>query len=173
MISTKSFKWSLWGIFVILVIAQACKINYSFTGASISPEVKTFTVYYMPNRAPLVNPSLSQQLTEALQEKLTRQTSLDMINDGGDLEFEGQITDYSTQPMNISEGDASAQTRLTVKISVKYTNNTNHDEDWDKAFTAFEDYDSSRPLSAVEDELMTEIIEKLVEDVFNSSIANW
>lgn len=152
---------------------QSCKVSYSFTGASISPEVKTFTVYYFPNRSRLVNPNLSQQMTEALQDKLLRQTSLDQLEENGDLEFEGQITGYDTRPMNISEGDLAAQTRLTVTVKVKYTNNINHDDDWEKSFSAYEDFDGNKTLSSVEDELIEAILEKLTEDIFNASIANW
>lgn len=148
-------------------------MSYSFTGASISPDVKTFSVYYFPNRARLVNPNLSQQITEALQDKLLRQTSLDQLEDSGDLEFEGQITGYDTRPMNISEGDLAAQTRLTVSVKVKYTNNKNRDDDWEKTFSAYEDFSSTEILSNVEDQLMIEIIEKITDDIFNASIANW
>lgn len=152
---------------------QSCKVSYSFTGAAISPEVKTFSVYYFPNRARLINPNLSQQITEALQDKLLRQTSLDQVDERGDLEFEGQITNYDTRPMNISEGDLAAQTRLTVSVKVKYTNNINHDDDWEKTFSAYEDFDSNEILSDVEDALVEEILKQLTEDVFNASIANW
>lgn len=167
-----------WMLVILLVVAgsglfQSCKVSYSFTGASLSPLVKTFTVYYFPNRARLINPNLSQQLTEGLQDKLLRQTSLDLVEERGDLEFEGQITGYDTRPMNISQGDQAAQTRLTVTVRVKYTNNLNHDEDWEKTFTAYEDYDARKILSEVEDELVEAILEKLTEDIFNASIANW
>ncbi|TDO03322.1 LptE family protein [Sunxiuqinia elliptica] len=167
-----------WMLVIVLVVAgsglfQSCKVSYSFTGASLSPLVKTFTVYYFPNRARLINPNLSQQLTEGLQDKLLRQTSLDLVEERGDLEFEGQITGYDTRPMNISQGDKAAQTRLTVTVRVKYTNNLNHDEDWEKTFTAYEDFEANRILSDVEDELIETILEKLTEDIFNASIANW
>lgn len=152
----------------------ACSINYGFVTKSIDyDKVKTFSVYYFPNRARLVNPNLSQQITESLQDKLLRQTSLDQLQEGGDLEFEGQITGYDTRPMNISEGDFAAQTRLTVTVKVKYTNNTNRDDDWEKTFSAYEDFDATRILSDVEDELMEEILEKIIEDIFNASIAKW
>ncbi|MGQ7868400.1 LptE family protein [Sunxiuqinia sp. sy24] len=154
-------------------LLQSCKVSYSFTGASISPEVKTFSVYYFPNRARLINPNLSQQMTEALQDKLLRQTSLNQQEESGDLEFEGQITNYETRPMNISQGDLASQTRLTVSVKVKYTNNANHDEDWEKTFSAYEDFDSNQILSSVEDELVIAILDKLTEDIFNASIANW
>lgn len=170
--NTKSLLLALCFVLAGSGLFQSCKI-YSFTGASISPNVKTFSVYYFPNRARLINPNLSQQLTEALENKLLRQTSLNQIEENGDLEFEGQITNYDTRPMNIKEGDLAAQTRLTVTIKVKYTNNTNHDEDWEKSFSAYEDFNSDRILSDVEEDLMVEILEKLTEDIFNASIANW
>lgn len=171
--STKSLLLALLFMLSGSVLLQSCKIGYSFTGASLSSEVKTFSVYYFPNRARLINPNLSQQITEALQDKLLRQTSLNQVDENGDLEFEGQITNYDTRPMNIKEGDRAAQTRLTVSVKVKYTNNTNHDEDWEKSFSAYEDFDSSKILSDVEENLMLEILEKLTEDIFNASIANW
>lgn len=154
-------------------IFTACKVSYSFTGASIAPSVKTFSVYYFPNRARLVNPNLSQQFTDGLQEKLIKQTSLNQISESGDLEFSGQITDYDVKPMNIQEGDLAAQNRLTITIKVKFVNNKDHEQDWDKTFTAYEDFDSNQSLSAIEDSLVPEIIKKLTDDIFNASIANW
>ena len=166
-------------IFVLLSVAMlsivfaACKISYSFTGASIAPNVKTFSVYYFPNRAKLVNPNLSQQFTDGLQEKLIRQTSLNQISENGDLEFNGQITEYDVRPMNIVQGDLAAQNRLTIGIKVKFTNNKDHEQDWEKTFTAYEDFDSNNSLSTVEDSLVPEIIKKLTDDIFNASVANW
>jgi len=152
---------------------QGCRVSYSFTGSSIAADVKTFSVDYFPNRARLINPNLSQQFTDALQEKLTRQTSLDMVTERGDLEYSGQITGYDTRPMNIQEGDFAAQTRLTVTVKVKYINNLDHDDDWEKTFSAYADYDSTQLLSDIEDELMDEILEQLIDDIFNASVSNW
>jgi hypothetical protein len=169
-------------IFILLtvlltsVVFTACKITYSFTGASIAPNVKTFSVYYFPNRAKLVNPNLSQQLTQGqdgLENKLIKQTSLNQIKENGDLEFSGQITEYDVKPMNISTGDLAAQNRLTISIKVKFTNNKDHEQDWEKTFTEYEDFDSNRSLSDAEDALVTEIIKKLADDIFNASVANW
>ncbi len=169
-------------IFILLsvllcsVVFTACKVTYSFTGASITPNVKTFSVYYFPNRAKLVNPNLSQLLTQGpdgLENKLIKQTSLNQIKENGDLEFSGQITEYDVKPMNISQGDLAAQNRLTISIKVKYTNNKDHEQDWEKTFTEYEDFDSNRSLSDAEDALVTEIIKKLADDIFNASVANW
>lgn len=163
----------LFSVLFLSVVITACKVSYSFTGASIAPSVKTFTVDFFPNRARLVNPNLSQQFTEGLQDKLIKQTSLNQIQESGDLEFSGQITDYEVRPMNIQEGDLAAQNRLTVTVKVKYTNNKDHEQDWEKTFTAYEDFDSNNSLNTVEESLVPEIIKKLTDDVFNASIANW
>ena len=156
-----------------VVIFQACKISYSFTGAVPMVGVKTFSVDYFPNRAKLINPNLSQQFTDALQDKIMKQTSYNLIPENGDLEFSGQITDYSVKPMNIQKGDLAAQNRLTVSVKVKFTNNKYHEQDWEKSFSAYEDFDSNSSLGDVEDQLVVEIMKKLNDDIFNASIANW
>ncbi len=155
---------------------QACKISYSFTGAAIASNVKTFSVEYFPNRARLVNPNLSQEFvqgTYGLENKIIKQTSLNQVPENGDLEYSGQITDYEVRPMNIQEGDLAAQNRLTVTVKVKFVNNKEHEKDWEKTFTAYEDFDSNRSLSDVEGELIVEIVKKLTEDIFNASVADW
>jgi len=134
---------------------------------------KTFTVYYFPNRARLINPTLSQSFTEQLREKMQRQTSLNEISENGDIEFEGQITGYEFRPMSIQKDDLSAQTRLTVTIKLKYTNHKVPDDSFEQSFSAYEDFDSSLPISSVEEELTSEIIKKLNDDIFNATIANW
>jgi len=154
-------------------IATSCKIAYSFTGANLSPDIKTFSVYYFPNRAKLVNPTLSQVFTEELREKLQRQTSLDEVSDNGHIEFEGQITGYEVRPMAIQKDDMPAQSRLTITIKLKYTNSKVPEQDFERTFSAFEDFDNTRMLSDVEDGLVPEIIDKLTEDIFNATIANW
>lgn len=161
-------------LFILLpVIFQSCKVAYSFTGANISADVKTFSVYYFPNRAKLINPTLSTDLTEKLKEKLLKQTSLKEETENGDLVFEGQITEYDVRPMAIQKQDMAAQNRLTVGIRLKYTNNKDHEQDFDKSFSAFEDFSSSLSLNDVESSILPEIVDKLLEDIFNATIANW
>lgn len=155
------------------VLAPSCKVSYSFTGANLSADIKTFTVYYFPNRARLINPTLSQSFTEELREKLTRQTSLNELSESGDLEFEGQITGYEFRPMSIQKEDQSAQTRLTITVNVKYTNSKEPEVSFEKSFSAYEDFDSNQSISSVEEELAAQIIEKLTDDIFNATIANW
>lgn len=165
-------------IFITLAVlltgfVNSCRISYSFTGANISPAVKTYSVYYFPNRARLVNPTLSQSFTEALKEKLQRQTPLNELAEDGDLIFEGQITGYEVRPMSIQKEDMAALNRLTVSVRVKYTNNIDPDQSIEQTFSAFEDFDAASSLSAVEDGLVPEIINKLTEDIFNATLANW
>jgi len=157
----------------MVAVIQACKMSYSFTGANLSPLVKTYSVYYFPNRARLINPTLSQIFTEGLREKLQRQTSLNELKENGDIEFEGQITGYEARPMSIQKDDLAAKNRLTVTIKLKYTNNKSPEENFDRTFSAYEDYDSNLSLSDIEGELSELIVLKLTEDIFNATIANW
>jgi len=163
------------GILTLFYISiyTSCKISYTFTGASIAPDVKTFSVYYFPNRARLVNPTLSTDFTEKLKEKLLKQTSLREITENGDLIFEGQITEYEVRPMAIQKEDMAAQNRLTIGIRLKFTNNRDHEQDFDRTFTAFEDFASNLSLNDVESSIVPDIIEKLLDDIFNATIANW
>jgi len=166
------FSGVLFLLFILPVLTESCKI-YSFTGANISPEVKTFSVYYFQNRSRLVNPLLSQQFTEGLRDKLQRQTSLREITDAGDLEFSGQIDGYEVRPVSIQKEDLAAQNRLTISVKVKFINNKEHEQDFDRSFTAYEDFSSSLSLNDVEGSLVPEIVKKLMEDIFNASVANW
>jgi hypothetical protein len=157
----------------LVVLSQACKISYGFTGANLPAAVKTYSVYYFPNRARLINPTLSQTFTEGLREKMRRQTSLNELAENGDVEFEGQITGYEVRPMSIQKDDLAANNRLTITVKLKYTNSKRPEDNFDKNFSAYEDFDSNLSISDVEDELTTLIVQKLAEDIFNATIANW
>lgn len=159
-------------IFLLTFVAVSCTVSYSFTGASISPNVKTYTIYDFVDRV-RQNPTLSDYVTEQLKDKFTRQTSLSYANDGGDLEFEGTITGYDVKPISVQSGDVAAQNRLTVKMSVKFTNNKDHDQDFDTDFSAYADFNSDNNLSDVEDDLVQEIVKQIISDIFNKSVANW
>lgn len=155
-----------------ILIVASCKVNYSFTGASIAPDVKTISVEYFPNHATMVNPSLSQTFTEALKDKFVTQTSLEMVREEGDLQFSGAITRYNTTPAAIT-GDQASQTRLTIMINVKFVNTKDSNQDFEKQFSQYADYPASSSLDAVEDQLITDIVEKLTDDIFNKSVSNW
>ena len=160
-------------LIIHLFVQQACTINYSLTGASIAPDVKTVSVQHFVNRAPLGVANLEQYFTDELKDKFKSQTSLTLVNDIGDLDFEGEITEYYTKPMAIVGDETAAQNRLTITVRVKFTNEVEPEYNFDTKFTQFADYDSDMDLSAVEQDLVEEIVEKLIEDIFNKSVVNW
>ena len=146
---------------------------YSFTGASIPPEAKTITITYFVNNALYIEPTLSQSLTEALRDRFLSQTSLDFIKEGGDLQLEGEITEYSTRPVAIQGNETAALNRLSVTVKVKYTNLIDPTKDFEAPFTRFEDYPSDQDLSTVKEQLISQINEALVDDIFNKAVVNW
>lgn len=158
---------------LVLVPITSCKVSYSFTGASISPEVKTVSVQYFQNLAPLVNPSLSNYFTEELKNKFVTQTSLNTVNDYGDLQFSGQIVGYTFAPIAIQGNEVAAKNRLTISVKVKFENSKDKKYNYDRTFTQFEDFDSNVNFTTVEGELVRLITEKLIDEIFNNAVANW
>ncbi|MCF8330851.1 MAG: hypothetical protein K9H84_00200 [Bacteroidales bacterium] len=161
----------VWLIF-IFVPFSGCGI-YSFTGASIPPEAETVTIQYFPNKASLVNSNLSQILTDALKDRFQSQTSLSLTNTGGDLYFEGEIVDYKTKPVAIQGNDQAAMNRLTITVNVKFVNRYQEKMNFETTFSRYEDYSSSASLASVEDQLIEQIVDYLVDDIFNKSVVNW
>ena len=158
---------------LLLFSFTSCRIGYSFSGASLSPEMKTVSVQFFPNQAPLFQPTLSTVFTEALKNRMTSQTSLELINSSADLDFQGEITNYNTTPMAIQGNETAGLNRLTIAVRVKFTNQKNPKLDFDKSFSQFADYESSQNLNSVENELIQQIVDKLTEDVFNAALTNW
>ncbi len=152
---------------------QGCKVSYSFTGASIPPEVKTVSVQYFPNRASNIQPTLSQTFTDALKDKIQSQTNLLLVNDNGDVNFEGEIQSYYTNPVAIRKGDDAAKNRLTIKIRVRYENSVDEKQNFNQTFSRYEDYESTKSLSSVELQLIEEIVDQITDDIFNKAFVNW
>ena len=164
---------SLFTLIVLLIIVQACKITYSFSGVNISPEVQTYSVQFFPNRAAIVQAQLSQVFTEALIDQVQNNTSLEMTTDGGDVNFSGEITGYNTRPTAITGEETAARNRLTITVRVRYTNDEEPDLDFDTSFSRYEDFDAKLNLSDVEDVLIELIVEYLIEDIFNKAFISW
>lgn len=156
----------------LAVVAVSCSVSYSFTGASISPLVKTYTIYDFADRV-RQNPTLSDYIAEQMKDKFTRQTSLGYAKDGGDLEFEGTIVGYDVKPISVQSNDQASQNRLTIRVSMKFTNNKEHELDFETEFSAYADFDSDSNLSDVEDGLVEEIVKQIINDIYNKSVANW
>lgn len=159
-------------VLALVFVCQSCGI-YSFSGASIPAEAKTVSVQYFPNHAQLVNPMLSNNFTNALRDAMTNQTTLDMVETGGDIAFEGEITDYKTTPVAITSGQTAAMNRLTVTVQVRFSNRIDDTKDFEQSFSRYEDYPSDQDLNSVQESLTTTIIEQLVEDIFNKALVNW
>ncbi len=151
----------------------ACGI-YSFSGTSIQNDVETINIDYFEYRAEKVNPSLSNDLTEALRTRFRRMTRLEQVEQDGDLEITGEITGYDVRPASVSAEEIATQNRLTVSVRVSFTNRKYPEDNFEnKSFSAYADYDSTNSLDAVESSLCAEIVEKLIEDIFNASVAQW
>lgn len=146
---------------------------YSFSGTSIAPDVHSISVYTIENRAMKVNPSLSNTLTNALQDKYRRLTNLEMLPEEGDLEVSGIITNYDVTPTAVTSDEIASKNRLTITVKITFKNNKHEEENFEKSFASFQDYDSNNSLDAVENSLCEDIVEIMVEDIFNATVANW
>lgn len=146
---------------------------YSFTGASISPEVKSVSIDYFPSYAALAPANMPQAFTEALRDLFVSRTNLDLLTKNGDIRFEGYISNYQTRPVAIQGNETAAKNRLTVTVNVTYTNTKEEDKSFEKAFTRFADFDATQNLTDVEQALIEEINEQLILDIFNEAVVNW
>ena len=146
---------------------------YSFSGTSIQPDVKTITIEYFEYKALKVNPQLATKLTDDMREKFHRLTRLEQVEQDGDLNIYGEVTGYEVSATSITAGETAARNRLTVTIKVTFNNRKYPEDDFDKSFSAYADFDSTQLLDAVQDSLCEEIVEKLIDDVFNASVAQW
>lgn len=162
---------------LILILAallfSSCGI-YSFSGTSIQPDVQSITINFFEYKALKVNPTLSNEITEALREKFRRMTRLEQTDMDGDLEISGEITGYDVSATAITADEVAAQNRLSVTVKVSFTNNKYPEDNFsDKIFSAYADFDATRLLAEVEGELCTEIVDKINEDIFNATVAQW
>jgi hypothetical protein len=164
----------------ITLISFGCGV-YSFTGASISPEVKTISFQNFFNNSPLGPSNMSVLFTEKIKDYFERNTSLEIVDDSGDLEIEGTIESFSLSPVApTAEGGRNAQyftglTRLTVRVNASYLNKTDEQFNFEnKSFSFYKDFDqNTEDLSSNEQEFVEEIFDQIVLDIFNSSVANW
>lgn len=148
---------------------------YTFSGTSLQPDIKTIFVANLENRAMQINPTLAANLTEALQDKYRRLTKLEMVYDEADLEVTGYITGYEVTPTAVTADEVASRNRLTITVRIFYKNNKYPDEAFPggRSFAAYQDYDSTNSLDSVQDVLCQQIIETLVEDIFNATVAEW
>ena len=161
--------------FLILVVMSISGCGaYSFTGANIDPSIKTFQVNYFQNNARIVEPGIDRNFTLLLQDLILNQTSLDLVNNNGNLVYEGEITDYYIAPITATSQSTAAQNRLTIAVNVRYFNTNNEEKDLEKRFSFYFDYPGSTQLtgSNLEDAINT-IFERISQDIFNATLADW
>lgn len=158
---------------LLIMPLTGCKVQYSFTGASISPEVKTVSVDYFQSLASLAPPFLSSKFTEALKDRFISQTSLNIVREYGDLQFSGQIVGYTVSPIAIQANEVAAKNRLTITVKVKFENSKDKTFNFEKSFSQFDDFNSDLNFSSVEAAMIETILVKLIDEIFNNSVANW
>ena len=161
------------GIILLLLAMNSCRSCYSFSGTSLSPDIKTVSIDFFQNMAPIVVPTLSNTFTEALIDKFRKQTKLNFVDYNGDLAFSGEITGYNVTSISVTADEIAAQNRLTITVKVRCVNAIDEKQSFDKSFSAYDDFDSSRSLDSVQDELIQEILKTLIENIFNEAAANW
>ena len=162
---------------ILIIIAAAVCLSscgiYSFSGTSIQPDVQTITINFIEYKAQRVNPSLSNDLTEALKERFRKMTRLEQVEMDGDMEITGSIVGYDVAASSVTANEIAASNRLTVTVSLSFQDRKYPEEDFEKSFTQYADYDSQNTLEAVESGLCEEIVKLLVDDIFNATVANW
>lgn len=171
MLIMKKILFSL--VIALTAVLVSCTVKYSLSGASIPPDAKTFSVAYFPNNAPMVAPVLSATMTDELTQRFASRTSLMQVEEGGDFAFEGEIVGYSSTTSSVSSGDYALQNRLTISVKVKFTNAIDDKMSFNRNFSAYADYDSTKLLTEVESELIPQIVEQLVTDIFQAAASNW
>ena len=165
----------IWLTLVATVVTlSSCLISYRFNGASFDySKTQSISIADFPNNAAMVNPNLSNNLSEGIRDIYSRQTRLQILRRGGDMELEGEIVDYALTPMAISADNLSAETKLTITIKVRFTNNKAPEESFEKTYSAYQTFDSSRLLTDVQDELCATMITELAENIYNDTVAKW
>ena len=159
---------------LIALVMLSCSISYKFNGSSIDyTKTKSISIADFPNTAELVYPPLSQQFSEALRDSYTKQTRLQLLTRGGDLHLEGEIVGYQLTPLAISADSYASQTKLTMTIKVRFSNNKNPEEDFEKSYSTFQTFDSSKLLTDVQDQLAKQMISDIVDNIYNDTVAKW
>ena len=168
-------KLAMWLVVSVISFSLvSCSISYKFNGSSIDyTKTKTISISDFPNTAELIYPPLAQTFSESLRDAYTKQTRLQIMKKGGDMHLEGAIVGYQLTPMAISADTYSSQTKLTMTVDVRFSNNKNPDDDYEKKYTAYQTFDSSRRLDDVQEELMKIMVADIVDNIYNDTVAKW
>ena len=152
----------------------SCSVSYKFNMSSIDyTKVKTIQIADFPIRSSYVWGPMGPMLNNRLKEQFADHTKLSQVRRNGDLKIEGEITNYTQKNKSVSAEGYSAQTELAITVTVRFTNNTNHQEDFEKTFTATSSYETTQSLASVQEQLVTEMVKDLCDQIFNATVANW
>ena len=161
-------------LLILILFTASCSVKYSLTGASISPDTKTFQVNYFQNNAPLIEPGIERDFTNKLIDLLINQTSLELVKSNGDLTYEGEIVEYRISPTTATANNTAAQNRLTVGVNIRFYDKNDSEADFEKRFSFYYDYPGNAQLiGSQKDIAIEEIFERITQDVFNASLAKW
>lgn len=159
-------------IFTLLLIVSSCSI-YNFTGTG-KIDAESFQVNFFQNRAELIEPNIDRTFTLDLQDFIQNRTNLSLTNSGGDLIYEGEIVEYRVTPMTATANQRAAQNRLTIGVNVRFTNTKNEEDDFEKRFSFYHDYDGNAQLvGATLTTALEDIYPRIIQEVFNESLAKW
>ncbi len=158
----------------MLAIAVACTVSYKFTGTSIDYNVvKTIQIDNIPLRSAYVWAPMGPMFNNKLQDLYANQTRLQLVRSNGDLHISGEITNYEQYNKSISADGFSSQTQLKITVNIRFVNNKNHAQDFERQFSATSQYDSNQQLANVQEDLVSEMIDDLTDQIFNATVANW
>lgn len=162
------------GIAILAVMLVACSISYKFNGASIDySKTKTIQIADFPIRSSYVWGPMASIFNNKLKDQYASHTKLQQVKRNGDLKIEGEITQYNQRNKSVSAEGYSAQTELSITVNVRFTNNVEHKEDFERQFTATSTYETTQSLASVQEELVTQMVEELCDQIFNATVANW
>lgn len=158
----------------MLFLLNGCSISYKFNGANINYQTThSISIADIPNNAAMVNPTLSNNLSEGIRDLFQRQTRLQVLRKSGDLEIEGEITGYDISQGAISTDSYASESKLTITVKIQFTNNIYPEESFDKTYSAYQTFDASQLLTDVQDELCNIIIKEIAENIYNDTVAKW
>lgn len=161
-------------LLILSVMASSCRISYSFRTASINYDLtKTLYIGHFVNQAPLVYPPLEQRFNEEMKDMFTRNTRLQLVNQNGDMEIEGEIVGYELTPLAVQEDAFASETRLTMTVRMRFRNNKTDAPEIEERISANRTFSSNTVFDNVQDQLMGELIEEIVDQIFNATMANW
>lgn len=162
------------GIVLVMGVTAACSVSYKFNGASIDyTKTKTIQIADFPIRSAYVWGPMGPMFNNALKDQFANHTKLQQVRRDGDLQIEGEITQYQQRNKSVSSEGYAAQTELSITVNVRFTNNVNHAEDFERQFTATSSYPTTRNLNDVQQELVEQMVKDLTDQIFNATVANW